>query len=659
MVEALLESALRVVVLTSVVGFGLRAPALRNPRIQFAAWTIVLAASLSMPIAGRLATAVLPPIRLPAAGIDRILPPGFGGFEISSEIASSSTSVAAQDVTVATTPSRANAPARLPGFDWTSFALTAYASGFGVLLIRLITGLVITGRTVAQATPIRELWTAGRDIRVSSDIRGPATFGSIILLPPAHVDWPRMKRATVVAHEAAHVRRGDFYVQLAANLNRAIFWFSPASWWLRRKLSELAEMVSDDEAMGHLSDRSLYAEILLEMASRSRIPSGVVPMARPATLRVRIERILADTPALPPLGAHARIALVAVILPIVAVIAAPLATSSATEPQEGVASPEQQTPHRRITINHEWLDAYVGFYEDMATQTVVTVSREDDHLIASWTGRSPIAEYPFTEHDFFQTSGSDQISFTPDALGKVTRLVQRKYGLSTVFARITSEAAAQLQADFDRRTQEELSPRTPIKIETSLLDRYVGFYRLTSIYYFSITREGDQLFAQGTDQKKYAIYPYSDRDFFYTVVAAQVTFQTPNDGAQASALVLHQDGKDRTATRVTAEAAREFQQRWDDELAPRTAVPIDLSLLDRYVGHYSGPTVSMTITRDGDRLYAQVLGYTRYRVYPYTDHDFFASTFPAQISFLESRASRVVQLVRHEHGVDLVLDRLD
>ena len=44
----------------------------------------------------------------------------------------------------------------------------------------------------------------------------------------------------------------------------------------------------------------------------------------------------------------------------------------------------------------------------------------------------------------------------------------------------------------------------------------------------TITREGDQLFAQATGQGKAPIYAESDRRFFYKVVDAQITFTVQN-----------------------------------------------------------------------------------------------------------------------------------
>jgi hypothetical protein len=95
-----------------------------------------------------------------------------------------------------------------------------------------------------------------------------------------------------MSHERSHVARGDFYVLLVARLNRCLFWFSPLSWWLVRSLTELAEILSNDEAIG---DRASMPKILLDMASHVGQSPAALAMARPHIVRWRIERILAAT----------------------------------------------------------------------------------------------------------------------------------------------------------------------------------------------------------------------------------------------------------------------------------------------------------------------------------------------------------------------------
>ena len=119
----------------------------------------------------------------------------------------------------------------------------------GLLLVRLISGLMLSARLVRAATPLPDSALYGFDIRMSDRIAAPLAFASIILVPSDYAAWPAYKREAVLAHEAGHVTRGDFYVLLASSLNRALFWFSPLSWWLHDRLALLAENASDAAAL--------------------------------------------------------------------------------------------------------------------------------------------------------------------------------------------------------------------------------------------------------------------------------------------------------------------------------------------------------------------------------------------------------------------------
>ncbi len=87
-----------------------------------------------------------------------------------------------------------------------------------------------------------------------------------------------------------------------AELNRAIYWFHPLAWFLRRRLSELAELNCDDAVLEADGDRTQYARHLLEVAStlaaagsRYRPPLSGVAMARKPNVETRIDAILDAT----------------------------------------------------------------------------------------------------------------------------------------------------------------------------------------------------------------------------------------------------------------------------------------------------------------------------------------------------------------------------
>ena len=87
-----------------------------------------------------------------------------------------------------------------------------------------------------------------------------------------------------------------------------------------------------------------------------------------------------------------------------------------------------------------------------------------------------------------------------------------------------------------------------VTVDPKLFDGYVGAYQLAPNFVITITREGDHLFAQATGQPKFEVFPESDRDYFFKIVDAQITFVTDSQG-RATELILHQRG-DRHAPRI-------------------------------------------------------------------------------------------------------------
>jgi CubicO group peptidase (beta-lactamase class C family) len=91
--------------------------------------------------------------------------------------------------------------------------------------------------------------------------------------------------------------------------------------------------------------------------------------------------------------------------------------------------------------------------------------------------------------------------------------------------------------------------RHAIVLPPDRLERFVGRYQMAPAFFITVTRDGDHLFAQLTDQAAYEIFPESATDFFWKIVDAQLTFQVGLDG-RASGLVLHQNGRDSPGTRL-------------------------------------------------------------------------------------------------------------
>jgi D-alanyl-D-alanine-carboxypeptidase/D-alanyl-D-alanine-endopeptidase len=92
-------------------------------------------------------------------------------------------------------------------------------------------------------------------------------------------------------------------------------------------------------------------------------------------------------------------------------------------------------------------------------------------------------------------------------------------------------------------------PHTEVAVNPRLFDGYVGRYQLAPNFVLAITRDGDHLFVQATNQPRFELFAEGDKDYFLKVVEASVTFVTDDEG-RATAVVLHQNGANVTGKRV-------------------------------------------------------------------------------------------------------------
>ncbi len=147
-----------------------------------------------------------------------------------------------------------------------------------------------------------------------------------ILLPAGASDWPDDRVRVVLCHELAHIRRGDWALQIGAELLRALWWCNPLFWIACTRLRRDSEQACDDAVLrAGIAPRD-YAAHLLDLARDARVSSpmwmSALPMARASTLERRIVAMLNPDvnrqPPSPRAGWVAVTALLALALPIVA-----------------------------------------------------------------------------------------------------------------------------------------------------------------------------------------------------------------------------------------------------------------------------------------------------------------------------------------------------
>jgi hypothetical protein len=145
----------------------------------------------------------------------------------------------------------------------------------------------------------------------------------------------------VIAHEAAHLRRGDWPRLIAARIVVALFWFNPFIWLLERLHLQDVEEAADAEATCHV-EPTHYAQALLNVARKSAGPACANSMAS-GTISKRIRQVLNRGPrsrweTMWRNGALTSVAMIAV--PVVAVqFVAPAVSAAVAAAPAPIASP--------------------------------------------------------------------------------------------------------------------------------------------------------------------------------------------------------------------------------------------------------------------------------------------------------------------------------
>jgi hypothetical protein len=116
-----------------------------------------------------------------------------------------------------------------------------------------------------------------------------------VILPAAADAWTEERARVVLSHELAHIRRGDWVVQLSGELLRACYWFNPLLWVACRQLRLESEHACDDEVMRRGVEGSDYAAHLIDLAralSQRRMWLPAPAMARSSSLERRVRAML-------------------------------------------------------------------------------------------------------------------------------------------------------------------------------------------------------------------------------------------------------------------------------------------------------------------------------------------------------------------------------
>lgn len=191
--------------------------------------------------------------------------------------------------------------------------------------------------------------------------------------------------------------------------------------------------------------------------------------------------------------------------------------------------------YKAIVLPNASLDEYVGTYK-VTDKFLLKIFRKNDGLLVQATGQGPIPIFPSAPNEFFARAVRASASFTRDANGAVDGLVLHQNG---------DRAARKLSAS-------EIPPEPQeIAFDAATSGDYIGKYQF-NFGVLDVVLRSDHLEAQLTGQSAHPIFA-SDKDkFFYKVVDAKLDFER-DGGGKVIAVVLHQNGRDMRAPRMTTQ----------------------------------------------------------------------------------------------------------
>jgi GWxTD domain-containing protein len=396
----LLEAAVRALLLALAVGAAVRIMRVTTAAGRHAAWTVVLAGMLVLPVWtlwGPKASFPITPPR-PVAGWTTIVSQGPAAVARPEPSRHTSTP---ENTNVAT--HLESGSTRVP---WRAVAIVLYACGVFVLLGRLLYGTFGALQLMRRTSRDGDHWTSDR-------CAAPITVGwlrPIVILPPCWHTWPAGQLDAVMVHEQAHARRRDPLVHWLALFNRAVFWFHPLAWWLERRLASLAEAACDAAVLSRGHQRTDYCEYLLSLAhsvtaARGRI--DIIGMAMPGpSLSQRVDHILHAAPE-PRISSRRLACTLSVCVLLSAIAAASTLTPSPVKASSiASASMQQSSVRGGDRLPEYWLDedewhrevAPLMTAEEIAGYGQLRTSAEREAFVSQfWKRRDPTPDTDVNE----------------------------------------------------------------------------------------------------------------------------------------------------------------------------------------------------------------------------------------------------------------------
>ena len=252
----------------------IRGPVARHfgPSVAYWLWLLPALRAFMPSLTREIAPPEPLPIDIPVATVAEALPPSTASEPVAATMAS--------------------------GFDWLSLGLSIWLGGAALLfIVQMVRYIGLRDEMLADATEIDRIG----DIRIiqTDRIGGPLAFGLFrrYIAVPDHFTrtFNVQERQLALAHELAHHRAGDLYMNLAAFIFLCLQWFNPLAWmaWSAFRFDQEAACDARVLAGTDISTRQHYGRALARSAT-DPVPALAMAMAssRPRSIIERLRRVM-------------------------------------------------------------------------------------------------------------------------------------------------------------------------------------------------------------------------------------------------------------------------------------------------------------------------------------------------------------------------------
>jgi len=181
-----------------------------------------------------------------------------------------------------------------------------------------------------------------------------------------------------------------------------------------------------------------------------------------------------------------------------------------------------------ISVDENTLKKYAGRY-NYGQGAVLTVTLEGKQLYAQMTGQSKHPIFPSSNDEFNWKVVEANVKFVMDGNKNVTHLIHHQGG--------------------QKIEAKKLQDETPVAVNPSVFDKYVGKYDVGNSNIIVISKDADKLFMQGANLPKYQLLPASETEYFAREINIRLTFNINGEG-KADSITINTSGVEQPAKRI-------------------------------------------------------------------------------------------------------------